>query len=119
MLREVAELLLRILLIGYLYGITSERKLVEELRMHLAWRRLCESRRLYSRQRKAGSTLGRDPGEKDESGNSCITLDAGDWCSTVAIKPEPAVAESFPPASLATVPLPFCSTCSEAPKAIA
>jgi transposase len=29
------ELLLRILLIGYLYGITSERKLVE-LRMHLA-----------------------------------------------------------------------------------
>src|SRR5205807_2139163 len=32
------ELLLRILLIGYLYGIPSERKLVEELRMHLAWR---------------------------------------------------------------------------------
>src|SRR5437667_8962861 len=32
------ELLLRIVLIGYLYGITSERKLVEELRMHLAWR---------------------------------------------------------------------------------
>ncbi len=32
------ELLLRILLIGYLYGITSERKLVEELGMHLAWR---------------------------------------------------------------------------------
>jgi len=30
------ELLLRILLIGYLYDITSERKLVEELRMH--WR---------------------------------------------------------------------------------
>jgi hypothetical protein len=29
-------LLLRILLIGYLYGITSERKLVEELGMHLA-----------------------------------------------------------------------------------
>src|SRR5580704_14734986 len=28
------ELLLRILLIGYLYGISSERKLVEELRMH-------------------------------------------------------------------------------------
>jgi hypothetical protein len=32
------ELLLRILLIGYLYGITSERKLVEQLRMHLAGR---------------------------------------------------------------------------------
>ena len=32
------QLLLRILLVGYLYGITSERKLVEELRMHLAWR---------------------------------------------------------------------------------
>src|SRR3984893_13498399 len=32
------ELLLRILLIGYLYGITSERKMVEELRMHLGWR---------------------------------------------------------------------------------
>jgi transposase len=32
------ELRLRILLIGYPYGISSERKLVEELRMHLAWR---------------------------------------------------------------------------------
>src|SRR6202051_2229237 len=32
------ELLLRLLLVGYLYGVTSERKLVEELRMHLAWR---------------------------------------------------------------------------------
>jgi transposase len=32
------ELLLRILLIGYLYGISSERQLVEELRIHLAWR---------------------------------------------------------------------------------
>ena len=32
------ELLLRILLIGYLYGISSERTLVEELGMHLAWR---------------------------------------------------------------------------------
>ena len=32
------EVLLRILLLGYLYGVTSERKLVEELRMHLAWR---------------------------------------------------------------------------------
>jgi transposase len=31
------EVLLRILLIGYLYGVTSERKLVEE-QMHLAWR---------------------------------------------------------------------------------
>ena len=32
------ELLLRILLVGYLYGVTSERRLIEELRMHLAWR---------------------------------------------------------------------------------
>ncbi len=32
------ELLLRLLLVGYLYDVTSERKLVEELRMHLAWR---------------------------------------------------------------------------------
>jgi len=32
------EVLLRILLLGYLYGITSERKLLEELRTHLAWR---------------------------------------------------------------------------------
>jgi len=30
------ERLLGILLIGYLYGVTSERKLIEELRMHLA-----------------------------------------------------------------------------------
>jgi transposase len=32
------EVLLRILLLGYLYGISSERKLLEELGMHLAWR---------------------------------------------------------------------------------
>jgi transposase len=32
------ELLVRVLLVGYLYGVTSERKLLEELRMHLAWR---------------------------------------------------------------------------------
>lgn len=32
------ELLLRIVLIGYLYGISSERKLIDELRMHLPWR---------------------------------------------------------------------------------
>lgn len=32
------ELLLRIPLIGYLYGVSSERKLIEELGMHLAWR---------------------------------------------------------------------------------
>src|SRR5260370_35315651 len=32
------ELLLRILLIGYLYGITSGPKLIGEWRMHLAWR---------------------------------------------------------------------------------
>ncbi|MGA8598191.1 MAG: transposase [Bryobacteraceae bacterium] len=33
------EVLLRILLIGYLYGITSERRLVEDVGMHLAYRR--------------------------------------------------------------------------------
>jgi len=32
------EVLLRILLIGYLYGITSERRLVDEISMHLAYR---------------------------------------------------------------------------------
>jgi transposase len=32
------ELGLRILLIVYLYGVTGERRLMEELRMHLAWR---------------------------------------------------------------------------------
>lgn len=32
------EVLLRVLLVGYLYGITSERRLLEEVRMHLAYR---------------------------------------------------------------------------------
>jgi len=32
------EVLLRLLVVGYLYGITSERRLVEEVRMHLAYR---------------------------------------------------------------------------------
>jgi transposase len=52
-------LLLRILLIGYLYGITSERKLVEELRMHLAWRWFTglgfdQETRITPRSRKTG-----------------------------------------------------------------
>ena len=53
----IPELLLRILLIGYLYGITSERKLVEELRMHLrgagsrAWVSIRKSR-ITPRSRK-------------------------------------------------------------------
>jgi transposase len=33
------EVLLRLLLLGYLYGITSERRLMKEMRMHLAYRR--------------------------------------------------------------------------------
>jgi transposase len=32
------EVLLRLLLVGYLYGITSGRRLMEEVRMHLAYR---------------------------------------------------------------------------------
>lgn len=32
------EVLLRLLLVGYLYGITSERHLLDEVRMHLAYR---------------------------------------------------------------------------------
>jgi transposase len=32
------EVLLRLLLVGYLYGITGERRLLEEVRMHLAYR---------------------------------------------------------------------------------
>ena len=31
-------MLLRLLLVGYLYGITSERRLIDEVRMHLAYR---------------------------------------------------------------------------------
>jgi transposase len=32
------EVLMRLLLVGYLYGITSERRLLDEVRMHLAYR---------------------------------------------------------------------------------
>jgi transposase len=32
------EILLRLLLVGYPYGITSERRLLDEVRMHLAYR---------------------------------------------------------------------------------
>ncbi len=36
------ELMLRILLIGYLYGIRSERRLVEEIHLNLAYRCFCK-----------------------------------------------------------------------------
>jgi len=32
------EVLLRMILIGYLYGITSERRLCEEVKMHIGYR---------------------------------------------------------------------------------
>src|SRR5262244_1091362 len=32
------EVLMRLLMVGYLYGITSERRLMEEVRMRLAYR---------------------------------------------------------------------------------
>ena len=35
------ELLIRMLVIGYCYGIRSERKLCEEVRLHLAYRWFC------------------------------------------------------------------------------
>src|ERR1700726_1996802 len=35
------ELLIRMLLVGYCYGIRSERKLCEEVRLHLAYRWFC------------------------------------------------------------------------------
>jgi transposase len=35
------ELMTRILLIGYLYGIRSERRLVEEVHLNLAYRWFC------------------------------------------------------------------------------
>jgi transposase len=35
---------LRLLLVGYLYGITSERRLMEEVRVHLAYRWFTQSR---------------------------------------------------------------------------
>lgn len=35
------ELMLRMLLIGFLYGIRSERRLVEEVRLNLAYRSFC------------------------------------------------------------------------------
>jgi len=38
------EVLLRLLLVGYLYGITSERRLMEEVRTHLAYRWFTQSR---------------------------------------------------------------------------
>ena len=57
------ELLLRILLIGYLYGITNERKLVEELRMHLVWRCLVST---------IISTGGRCSHRKNEPGRTSI-----------------------------------------------
>src|SRR5437016_13783657 len=52
------ELLLRIQLKGYFYGITSERKLVEELRMHLACR--CFTRLGFDQEIPHASTFSKN-----------------------------------------------------------
>src|SRR5437870_11509728 len=52
------ETLLRLLLVGYLYGITSERRLLEDVRMHLAYRwftRLARCIRTSSSKRRSRS----------------------------------------------------------------
>jgi transposase len=67
------ELLLRILLIGYLYGVTSERKLVEELRMHLAWRwftGLVSTRRFRITPRSL--RIGTDGSKSRSCSSSCL-----------------------------------------------
>ena len=35
------ELMMRMLMVGYCYGIRSERRLCEEVKLHLAYRRFC------------------------------------------------------------------------------
>ena len=38
------ELMLRMLIVGYCYGIRHERKLCEEVKLHLAYRWFCKTR---------------------------------------------------------------------------
>ena len=56
------ELLLRLLPVGYLYGITSERRLVEEVRVNAAWSWSCpglvERRRLADQASASGAVTG-------------------------------------------------------------
>jgi hypothetical protein len=79
------ELLLRILLIGYLYGITSERKLVEELRMHLAWRWFTglgfERYRITPRSPKTGTDGFRNRScSRNCLSRSCASVWTWGWC---------------------------------------
>jgi transposase len=79
------ELLLRILLVGYLYGITSERKLVEELRMHLAWRWFTGLG--FDQEIPHHSTFSTDTGglrsqscSSSCSNRSCASVSKWGWC---------------------------------------
>src|SRR5689334_4279661 len=80
------ELLLRILLIGYLYGISSERKLVEELRMHLAWRWFTGLG--FDQEMPHHSTFSKNRHGRFQSRNcwsnssnrSCASVWKWDWC---------------------------------------
>ena len=53
------ELMLRMLLVGYLFGIRSERRLCDEVHLNLAYRWFC---RLDLADRVCGSAWKRDPG---------------------------------------------------------
>jgi hypothetical protein len=82
------EVLLRLLLVGYLYGITSERGLLEEVRMHLAYRWFT---RLGFEQ--VPSNLGEPDSSKSETYKSsqltCMSADGGQkmtrWNSSMDI----------------------------------
>jgi Transposase domain (DUF772) len=70
-------------LIGYLYGITSERKLVEELRMHLAWR-WCAGHRLQTKRLMAHSTSSTIAGLTGQAGIGPVGLLDADSCCNQA-----------------------------------
>lgn len=66
------ELMIRMLLVGYLYGIRSERRLVEEVHLNLAYRWFCG----------LGLT-----GEVPERSSFSKTRHGSVWCSRVCCKP--------------------------------
>jgi transposase len=53
------ELMIRMLIVGYCYGIRSERKLCEEVRLHLAYRWFCrlDEQSLRTNRRRTNASL--------------------------------------------------------------
>jgi transposase len=100
------EVLLRLLLVGYLYGITSERRLLEEVRMHLAYRWFTRLAQKETNEGRSGRFL-TGAAEKNRPHRTSVLLSQrSERCTVYRFRPGPL--SHFPPSTASSPSVPAC-----------